>query len=177
MKTLSIILSVALVLVSVGCQSVPKMTAEQRTALQSRQYQNSNLDSVFKAFKAVLLADGFMIKSQDAAGGLIVASVNKQNKVNFLGLDWNVQSGGNHDNAKVLSQTMDISVNIEQVSADLVKANAVIYQVNNYDNGSHDQEEVVDSKVYEDIFAKAQVEVNKRVQSSPVTKPKAKPKK
>ena len=64
---------IAGVLAFTACQTVPKLSPQQRRQLQTRAFKDVGYNNVFRAFKTVLQDEGYIIKNQDMKGGLIVA--------------------------------------------------------------------------------------------------------
>ena len=139
-----------------GCVTTPKLSPQQRRALQVRNFESS-YNHVFRAFKTVLQDEGYIIKNQDMQGGLIVAHSSKSTGGGLAFL----AALGNNENYHT-GTTYEVSVNLEEVRKNYTESRVIIQKVARYSQGGSRGGEVVDPALYKNIYSKVMVEVERR---------------
>ena len=145
----------SLLVLSFGCTTV-RISPQQRRAMQVRHFEDS-YNNVFRAFKTVLQDEGYIIKNQDMQGGLIVAQSSKSASTGMIILS---ALGGQH-NYKT-GTTFEVSVNLEEIRKKYVESRVIIQRVDAYSMGGSSGNEIVDPKLYQNIYSKVMVEVARR---------------
>ena len=147
----------------VGCTTVPKLSPQQRRALQVRHFENS-YNNVFRSFKTVLQDEGYIIKNQDMEGGLIVAQASKQVSRGFWNYAAAFTSGlsGRQSNDYRTGTSFEVSVNLEEVRKNYVQSRVIIQQVDSYNRGGLRGQEVVSPEMYKNIYSKVRTEIARR---------------
>ena len=146
-----------------GCTTVPKLSPQQRRALQVRHFENS-YNNVFRSFKTVLQDEGYIIKNQDMEGGLIVAQASKQVSRGFWNYAAVFTSGlsGRQSNDYRTGTSFEVSVNLEEVRKNYVQSRVIIQQVDSYNRGGLRGQEVVSPEMYKNIYSKVRTEIARR---------------
>ena len=148
----------------VGCTTVPKLSPQQRRALQVRHFENSYND-VFRAFKTILQDEGYIIKNQDMEGGLIVAQASKKVSPGFWTYMSAVASGlssTSSNNNYRTGVSFEVSVNLEEIRKNYVESRVIIQQVNSYSRGGSRGNEVISPEMYKSIYSKVRTEIARR---------------
>ena len=146
----------ALSLLTISCATT-RISPQQRRALQVRQFENHSYNNVFRAFKTVLQDEGYIIKNQDMQGGLIVAHANQSGStgvavLSILGGNRNYHTG----------TTYEVSVNLEEIRKHHVESRVIIQRVDAYSQGGSSGREIINPKLYRNIYSKVMVEVARR---------------
>ncbi|MDE0119898.1 MAG: hypothetical protein OXM55_07830 [Bdellovibrionales bacterium] len=141
---------------SIGCVTT-QISPQQRRAMQVKLFDSSSYNNVFRAFKTVLQDEGYIIKNQDMQGGLIVAHSSKGTSSGFAVLavlsgQQNYQTG----------TTYEVSVNLEEIRKNNVESRVIIQKVASYNMGGSRGNEILDPKLYRNIYGKVIVEVERR---------------
>ncbi len=155
-KFQSMALAVALLWLSSGCVTTTQLSPQQRRALQVRNFESS-YNHVFRAFKTVLQDEGYIIKNQDMQGGLIVAHSSKSASSGSMFL---AVLGGN-ENYRT-GTTYEVSVNLEAIRKNYVESRVIIQKVDAYSRGAKTGGEIVQPALYQNIYSKVMVEVERR---------------
>ncbi len=139
----------------VSCATT-NISPQQRRAMQVKYFENT-YNNVFRAFKTVLQDEGYVIKNQDMQGGLIVARASRRSSSTsavFMALagQQNYQTG----------TTYEVSVNLEAVRKEYIESRIIIQKVDSYNLGGSRGREIVDPKLYKNIYSKVMVEVARR---------------
>ncbi len=155
MKNLALILMAALFVTS--CQTTPKLTAHQRRALQVRTFDH-DLNTVFKAFKTILLDEGYIIKNQDMNGGMILAQ--KETDAMSGGMKFlNVFSGSNN---YVTGRGYEVSVNFDNIGKNTTETRLTLQTTTKTNIGGSSGKEIVQPQIYKSLYDKVTVEVGRR---------------
>lgn len=150
------LLALVSLLFIVGCASQPPMSPQQRRALQTRTFENTNMDNVFRAFKTVLQDEGYVIKNQDMQGGLIVAEIQKTDSgAGFMA----ALSGSNNYRT---GQLFEVSVNLESLNKSTVETRLVLQEKSQMSMGGTQGQEILDPKLYQTLYQKIKTEVERR---------------
>lgn len=152
-----LILTLSFVIFLGACQTKPPMSAQERRALQVRTFNDVSYSNVFRAFKTVLQDEGYIVKTQDMQGGLIVAKAQKK----AGGIGFFSVFGGNNNNYK-LGETFEVSVNLEEISKNTVESRVIVQKEESYSRGGSVGNEIVAPGLYKNIYQKVQVEVERR---------------
>lgn len=142
-------------LLIVGCASQPTMSPQQRRQLQTRVFQHTSFDTVFRAFKTVLQDEGYIIKNQDMSGGLIVATIEKTDSSSGF---WAAMAG-NHNYRT--GEGFELSVNLEKVGSG-VETRMTIQKLEQYSQGGSQGHEILDHDLYQSFYNKVRTEVERR---------------
>lgn len=142
-------------LLSVGCATV-RISPQQRRAMQVK-YFESSYNNVFRAFKAVLQDEGYIIKNQDMQGGLIVAHASKASSTGMVVLAALAGQSNYHTGT-----TFEVSVNLEEVRKNYVESRLIIQKVDAYSMGGSRGNEIVKPELYKNLYSKVMVEVARR---------------
>ncbi len=146
------------VLIFSGCMSMgPKFTPQQRRALQMRTFETS-YDNVFKAFKTVFQDEGYIIKNQDFAGGMILA----QREVSQSGFNLGgIFAGANSNN--VVGKGFEVSISLDKLNANLIETRMTLQSLVKTSQGGSSGREVLDVDTYKALYDKVNVEVQRRM--------------
>jgi len=149
------IIAVLAFLTMAGCATTPQLSSTQRRALQTRTFEDTNYDNVFRAFKAVLQDDGYIIKNQDFEGGMIQASVQKTD----AGAGWaRLQGAQNYRTG----EGFEVSINLEKLNPKVTESRVTIQKTEQFSLGGQQGREILDQKIYKSLYDKVTVEVNRR---------------
>ena len=148
-------LTLATLVFVAGCQTQPKMSTAQIRAMQTRSFEDTTYDNVFRAFKTILQDDGYQIKNQDLSGGLIVATIQKTDGM----AGWNsfFSSGQNYRTG----EGFEVSVNLEKVGK-TVETRLTVQKQEQYSMGGHQGDVILDPGIYKTIYEKVTTEVSRR---------------
>ena len=140
-----------------GCVTAPKVSPQQRRALQVRSFDGVKYDHVFKAFKTVLQDEGYIIKNQDMKGGLIVAQAARKSGAGVMMLAAltdarNYQTG----------QTFEVSVNLDEIKKNHTETRVIIQETASFSMGGSQGQEVFSPELYKNIYSKVSVEIERR---------------
>jgi hypothetical protein len=144
------------VLFIVGCATQPPMSPQQRRALQSRTFESTTMDNVFRAFKTVLQDEGYVIKNQDMNGGLIVAEIQKSDSNSAF---WGALAGSGDYKT---GQVYEVSVNLESVNKSTIETRLTLQEKSLMKSGGSQGNEILDAKVYQTLYQKIKTEVERR---------------
>jgi hypothetical protein len=139
-----------------GCATTPQLSPQQRRALQTRTFQDTNMDNVFRAFKTVLQDEGYVIKNQDMAGGLIVAEIHKTDGGSAF---WAALAGTNNYRT---GQTFELSVNLEAINKSTIETRLVVQEKSHMSMGGSQGKEILDSELYQTLYQKIATEIERR---------------
>ncbi len=133
-----------------------QLSPQQRRSMQVKHF-NASYNHVFRAFKTVLQDEGYIINNQDMSGGLIVAQTSKPVGAGMTTMA--ILSG-----AKMYQTDTkySISVNLEAIRKNYVESRIIIQQVQSYNTGSTKGQEIVNPQMYQNIYSKVFVEVERR---------------
>lgn len=138
-----------------ACQLSPPMSDAQRRSMQMRTFENTTYDNVFKAVKTIMQDEGYIIKSQDLAGGLISATASKTDS----GSKWMAAFSGNKNYRT--GETYEISVNMEKVGKN-VETRLTIQKLESYSMGGQQGDVILDENAYRAFYEKVRVEIERR---------------
>ncbi len=155
MKMLIVPFLFLLAVVATGCATV-QLSPQQRRSLQVKHFEHS-YNNVFRAFKSVLQDEGYIIKNQDMQGGLIVAHASKASSTGMVVLAAIAGQQNYHTGS-----TFEVSVNLEEVRKNHVESRVIIQKVDAYSMGGSRGREILDPKLYRNIYSKVMVEVARR---------------
>ena len=156
MKLLALtILSLSLLNLA-GCLSAPKLTPQQRRALQVRTFE-TNYNNVFRAAKTVLQDEGYIIKNQDFNGGMILAQ--KETSAGG-GASFMAALGGN--NNYVTGTGFEVSMSLEKLNKNLTETRLTLQNKTKTNMGGSSGREIVKPEIYKSIYDKLVVEVERR---------------
>ena len=156
MKKLVASFAMATTLTLSACVSTPPLSSLQRRALQTRSFEDTTQENVFRAFKSVLQDDGYIIKNQDMTGGLLVAALQKSDPNAAFSAVFN-----NNQNYRT-GYSYELSISLEKVGAASVESRLTIQQIENYSHGGVDGHEVLDENTYRSFYDKVKLEVERR---------------
>ena len=149
MKTLLVILTLLN-----ACVHTSTWTTEQRRAMQMRSFAAS-YRNVFSAIKTVLQDGGYLIKSQDYEGGLIMAKKEADSSFKLFGI---IPSILVNEDGKPTRTTFEISFNLEKISNENIETRLTISKYDSNNNAS----EVIKPDIYQSIYRNVQVEIKRR---------------
>lgn len=155
MKSTLLSLTVLVTLVLSGCSTGPQLSTMQRRAMQTRTFESS-YDNVFKAVKAVLQDDGYVIENQDHKGGLILATISKTDSSSGF---WAAMAGT--DNYRT-GEGFKVSVNLEEISKKNIETRVTIQKIEHYSKGGQQGKEILDVKMYKALYDKISIEIKRR---------------
>lgn len=147
-----------LVLLIISCTTTAPLSAHQRRAMQVKHFDTS-YNHVFRAFKTVLQDEGYIIKNQDMKGGLIVAHQSKPGE--SLGIVILTALSNQPPNYRT-GTTFEISVNLEAIRKNYIESRLIIQKVDSYNMGGSRGTEIINPKLYRNIYSKVMVEVARR---------------
>ena len=140
-----------------GCATAPKISPQQRRALQIRSFDGVKYDHVFKAFKTVLQDEGYIIKNQDMRGGLIVAQASRTH-----GAGYAILAGLAGSQNYPTGQTFEVSVNLDEIKKGLTETRVIIQKTSSYSMGGSHGREIFSPELYKNIYSKVSVEIERR---------------
>lgn len=150
------LLTVVLILAA-SCASKPEMSTAQIRAMQLHDFESTTYENVFRAFKSVLQDQGYQIKNQDLAGGLIVATVQKTDSM----AGWHRFWGGNDSNFRT-GEGYEVSVNLEKVGKAVVESRVSIQKLEQYNMGGSQGDVILDPEMYKNLYQQVRTEVERR---------------
>jgi hypothetical protein len=139
-----------------GCVHTAQLSPIQRRQLQMRTFEDASYDTVFRAFKTVLQDDGYVINNQDLSGGLIVAAIQKTDSNSEV---WAVIGGW--DNYRT-GEGFLVSINLEPINDTTTETRLVIQKTEQFSQGGHQGNEILDPQMYKAFFDKVRVEIERR---------------
>lgn len=155
MKNLTLLSTVLLFLT--GClATTPKLTPQQRRALQVRTF-DASYGNVFKGARTVLQDEGYIIKNQDYDGGMILAQKETSTSNSSLFL---TTVGDNQ--SYVTGKSFDISFSLEKINDNLTETRMTLQNTTKTSTGGVSGREVVDAEVYNSLYNKINVEIQRR---------------
>jgi hypothetical protein len=104
----------------------------------------------------VLQDEGYVIKNQDMAGGLIVAEIQKTDSGSAF---WAAVAGTNNYRT---GQTFELSVNLEAINKETIETRLVVQEKSHMSMGGSQGEEILDPKLYQSLYQKIAVEIERR---------------
>jgi hypothetical protein len=149
--------SLALTLFTGCLATAPKLTPQQRRALQVRTFEAS-YDNVFKGARTVLQDEGYIIKNQDFDGGMILA---QKETTASSGSVFLATMGGDNQ-SYVTGRSFDISFSLEKINDNLTETRMTLQNVTKTSTGGVAGKEVVDTEVYNALYNKINVEIQRR---------------
>src|SRR5205814_2233567 len=132
------------------------LSAVQRRALQMRTFEQTSYDNVFRAFKTVLQDEGYILRNQDIAGGLILATIEKTDKGAGF---WAALSGNKNYRT---GEGFEVSVNLEKINANAVETRMVVQKIDSFSMGGRTGEEILDPEIYKALYDRVRTEVERR---------------
>jgi hypothetical protein len=151
-----LVLTLAALALVVGCATTPELSPQQRRALQMRTFEDTNMRNVFNAIKTVLQDEGYVIKNQDFEGGLIVAQIQKADNSSAF---WAGLSGNSNYRT---GQLFEVSVNLEAITPTTIETRMIVQESVQMSLGGTSGREILDEKLYQGIYQKIKVEVERR---------------
>lgn len=146
-----------------SCATRPPMSIPQRRSLQMRTFSHS-LDNVFKAFKSVLQDDGYIIKNQDYAGGMLLAqketSYGGGTLIDIAGVFGDVSVRQNQN--RVIGKGYEVSISFDAINKNLIETRLTLQQITSMSQGGKRGREVVDAKMYKAIYDRVLIEIQRR---------------
>lgn len=153
------IAALVVLLFTTGCATMAPLSPSQRRAMQSRTFEETSYESVFRSFKTILQDDGYIIKNQDLSGGLIVATIEKtDNSGLFLA---NFGSSPNRSNYRT-GEGYEVSINLEKLNEKTIESRLTIQKVESYSQGGKNGYEILDPQLYKNFYEKVRVELERR---------------
>ena len=139
-----------------SCIIAPPMSAPQRRALQTKTFDETSYDNVFKAFKNVLQDEGYIIKNQDYNGGMILATILKADNTS----EWFAQMDGKQNYRT--GEGFEVSVSFDRINKKATETRLTIQKVEQYSMGGTKGYEILDPKMYKSLYDKITVEIERR---------------
>jgi len=152
-----ILLSSILILFSGCLATAPKLTPQQRRALQVRSFE-SDYNNVFKGARTVLQDEGYIIKNQDFDGGMILAQ--KETSASSGSVFLATMGGDNQ--SYITGRSFDISFSLEKINDNLTETRMTLQNITKTSTGGVAGKEVVDTEVYNALYNKINVEIQRR---------------
>jgi hypothetical protein len=149
-------LAIAALSAMVGCATAPQLSPAQRRSLQMRTFEHTTYDNVFRAFKTILQDEGYIVKNQDMAGGLILATVEKTDNSGAF-----FAAMGGHSNYRT-GEGFEVSVNLEKINPTTVETRMIIQKIDSYNLGGKQGREILDEQLYKALYDRVKVEVERR---------------
>lgn len=143
---------------SSGCVSLPQLSPQQKRALQTKVFRNTDYNDVFRAFKSVLQDEGYIIKNQDFQGGLLVAEIEKSSGaipgvIFFL---------GGTDDSYPTGTEFTLSVNLEKINSKTTEARTIVQEKVRYNRGGVHGRQILTPEIYKSLYNKVEVEIRRR---------------
>jgi hypothetical protein len=133
----------------------PKVTAITE-ADKVQTFAAKDVSQMMKAFSDALTKDGYQIKTQDIANGALVARVDNTNRLKKTESSFN--SGFTEGSNYKVSEDIEVNVKISPAS-DGVVSNLAIKRVDKFSMGQELSEDILEPKLYQDIFSKVKLEL------------------
>lgn len=146
---------VALSFLLAACAVTPAMSPQQVRAMQMRSFESTSYENVFRSLKTVLQDEGYVIKNQDMAGGLIVGSIQKTDSMSGFNMVFN--AGKNYRTG----ESYEVSVNLEKIGK-TVETRMTIQKMDSYSMGGTQGNPILDPETYKNIYEKVSVEIKRR---------------
>lgn len=156
MSNLNFLMVSAFLFLNACVQPGPQLTPQQRRALQVKTYDTS-YDNVFKAIKTVFQDEGYIVKNQDFAGGLILAQ--KETTAGAGNAFWAAMAG---DKNYVTGTGFEISANMEAINKNTTEVRLILQSKTTTSLGGSAGRELLQPEVYRAIFEKIVVEIERR---------------
>ena len=154
LRTLSIGLLLAILS---GCvASAPKFTPQQRRALQMRTF-DATYDNVFRSVKTVFQDEGYIIRNQDFAGGMILA---QKETATSGGAQFLAAFGGNKN--YTTGKGFEVSLNLDKISDKNIETRMTLQSTSKTSLGGSSGREILKPEVYKSLYDKIIVEVQRR---------------
>jgi|GEM_PF-3097957 len=165
-RTFTLLLGIAIGLCLLGgCASAPALKARQKSSLQTRTFEEVSYESVFRAFRKILMEEGYIVNSEDEQGGLIVGSLERvdpfvraKRVLRVFGGGDSASIGGDHRKGEVF----EISVNVDPADEGVVHVRMAIQKVEIYNQGERRGSVLVSEESYQSVFDKVNDEVERR---------------
>lgn len=141
-----------------ACVTTPPMSPQQRRALQKRTY-DYDMKSVFNAFKTILQDEGYIIRNQDFAGGMLLAEMQKSTG---SGMAFLSVLGGNSNSDYATSEGYSVSVSFEEINKKTTETRITLEKTTRMKRGGQQGDEILDPAIYKDIYQKVDVELKRR---------------
>jgi hypothetical protein len=145
----------ALTLLLTACAITPPMSPQQIRAMQMRSFEDTTYENVFRSLKTVLQDEGYVIKNQDMAGGLIVGTIQRTDGMSNFNMVFN--AGKNYRTG----ESYEVSVNLEKVGK-TVETRMTIQKMESYSMGGLQGNPILDPETYKSIYEKVSVEIKRR---------------
>jgi hypothetical protein len=139
-----------------ACETAPKLTPQQRRAMQMRTFETT-YGNVFKAIKTVFQDEGYVIKNQDYDGGMILA---QKETSSGGGAAFMAALGGNQN--YVTGRGYEISMNLDALNKKLVETRMTLQSRTQTSLGGASGKEIVKPEIYKALYQKIFVEVERR---------------
>lgn len=153
----NLILFSSLLFLFTGCMaSAPKLSPQQRRALQVRTFE-ANYSNVFKGARTVLQDEGYIIKNQDYEGGMILA---QKETTSGGGGAFLAAMGGS--NQYVTGKSFDISFSLEKINDKTTETRMTLQNVAKTNLGGQSGREITDTQTYNSLYQKITVEIQRR---------------
>ena len=147
---------ICLVLFIGACAITPGLSPSQRRSLQTKTFEKTTYDGVFKAFKTVLQDEGYIIQNQDYKGGMILASIQKGYPawatIDFKDEDYPIGEG------------FEISISLDEINQNkgIVETRLTIQRMKYFRKGGKQGSEFVNEETYRDIYDRLMLEIERR---------------
>lgn len=140
-----------------ACATVPPLSPQQRRSMQTRTFDDTSYENVFRSFKTVIQDDGYIIKNQDLQGGLIVATIEKT--AAFAEMPIFIAKSSEPYKT---SDGYEVSINLEKLGEKVVESRITIQQTSQYSQGGKTGKEILDEKLYKALYDRVKLEVERR---------------
>ncbi len=138
-----------------ACAFAPPLSPEQKRMMQTKTFESTNYENVFRSAKNVLQDDGYIIKNQDFNGGLIVGSLDRSTGGMYF-------YPGTSNNNDVVSRTHEVSINIEKISESIIETRLSIQEMDHYRYGGQSGNPVLKAEDYRNFYERLSREINRR---------------
>lgn len=140
-----------------GCvATAPKFTPQQRRALQMRTFE-ATYDNVFRSVKTVFQDEGYIIRNQDFAGGMILA---QKETATSGGAQFLAAFGGNKNYRT--GTGFEVSLNLDKISKTSIETRMTLQTTSKTSLGGSSGRELLKPEVYKSLYDKIIVEVQRR---------------
>ena len=135
------------------CATGSSLTPAQLRAMQKRTFESTTYDIVYRSFKTVLQEDGYTLRKQDPAAGLLVAYSQKSNRF------WASMS---EQPSYRTGEGFAVLVRIDRVDGRAVESTLTLRKLEQFSMGGQDTEDILEGPLYARLYAKVRAEIERR---------------
>ena len=140
-----------------GCVVTPqKFTPQQRRAMQVRTF-DASYENVFKSVKTVFQDEGYIIRNQDFAGGMVLAQKETSENAGYQMIELL------SDNESYTTGTgYEVSMNLDKINNTSTETRMTLQSTRKTNLGGSSGKELLKPEVYKSLYDKITVEIKRR---------------